>query len=222
MNNSLGISSMSERTTHDRSFGRRVLIAGVAIAVSVVGVGCSDDGNDGWVAAGERVQIEAGSADGAAVGGSSGASAHDESTGAADARVDTDSDVDALVDDDAAPITVEPTGIEVRVIAIDNLFRPEVIEVNVGDDVVWENRGMNEHDIVSVVGPAAVAGASGGLQWSRTTADGVEWGVSADGFQPGATFRVRFAEPGEYRYYCSVHGNERVGMPGIVRVSAAS
>jgi len=222
VNNSLGISSMSERTTHDRSFGRRVLIAGVAIAVSVVGVGCSDDGNDGWVAAGERVQIEAGSADVAAVGGSSGASAHDESTGAADARVDTDSDVDAPVDDDAAPITVEPTGVEVRVIAIDNLFRPEVIEVNVGDDVVWENRGMNEHDIVSVVGPAAVAGASGGLQWSRTTADGVEWGVSADGFQPGATFRVRFAEPGEYRYYCSVHGNERVGMPGIVRVSAAS
>lgn len=222
MNNSLGISSMSERTTHDRSFGRRVLFAGVAIAVSVVGVGCSDDGNDGWVAAGERVQIEAGSADVAAVGGSSGASAHDESTGAADARVDTDSDVDAPVDDDAAPITVEPTGVEVRVIAIDNLFRPEVIEVNVGDDVVWENRGMNEHDIVSVVGPAAVAGASRGLQWSRTTADGVEWGVSANGFQPGATFRVRFAEPGEYRYYCSVHGNERVGMPGIVRVSAAS
>ncbi|MGA0970386.1 MAG: cupredoxin domain-containing protein [Ilumatobacteraceae bacterium] len=222
MNNSLGISSMSERTTHDRSFGRRVLIAGVAIAVSVVGVGCSDDGNDGWVAAGERVQIEAGSADVAAVGGSSGASAHDESTGAADARVDTDSDVDAPVDDDAAPSTVEPTGVEVRVIAIDNLFRPEVIEVNVGDDVVWENRGMNEHDIVSVVGPAAVAGASGGLQWSRTTADGVEWGVSANGFQPGATFRVRFAEPGEYRYYCSVHGNERVGMPGNVRVSAAS
>jgi plastocyanin len=212
---------MSERTTHDRSFGRRVLIAGVAIAVSVVGVGCSDDGNDGWVAAGERVQIEAGSADVAAVGGSSGASAHDESTGAADARVDTDSGVDAPVADDAAPITVEPTGVEVRVIAIDNLFRPEVIEVNVGDDVVWENRGMNEHDIVSVVGPAAVAGASGGLQWSRTTADGGEWGVSADGFQPGATFRVRFAEPGEYRYYCSVHGNERVGMPGIVRVSAA-
>jgi len=221
VNNSLGISSMSERTTHDRSFGRRVLIAGVAIAVSVVGVGCSDDGNDGWVAAGERVQIEAGSADVAAVGGSSGASARDESTGAADARVDTDSDVDAPVDDDAAPITVEPTGVEVRVIAIDNLFRPEVIEVNVGDDVVWENRGMNEHDIVSVVGPAAVAGASAGLQWSRTTPDGVEWGVSADGFQPGATFRVRFAEPGEYRYYCSVHGNERVGMPGIVRVSAA-
>jgi len=212
---------MSERTTHDRSFGRRVLIAGVAIAVSVVGVGCSDDGNDGWVAAGERVQIEAGSADVAAVGGSSGASARDESTGAADARVDTDSGVDAPVADDAAPITVEPTGVEVRVIAIDNLFRPEVIEVNVGDDVVWENRGMNEHDIVSVVGPAAVAGASAGLQWSRTTPDGVEWGVSADGFQPGATFRVRFAEPGEYRYYCSVHGNERVGMPGIVRVSAA-
>jgi len=221
VNNSLGISSMSERTTHDRSFGRRVLIAGVAIAVSVVGVGCSDDGNDGWVAAGERVQIEAGSADVAAVGGSSGASARDESTGAADARVDTDSGVDAPVADDAAPITVEPTGVEVRVIAIDNLFRPEVIEVNVGDDVVWENRGMNEHDIVSVVGPAAVAGASAGLQWSRTTPDGVEWGVSADGFQPGATFRVRFAEPGEYRYYCSVHGNERVGMPGIVRVSAA-
>ena len=214
---------MSERTAHDRPFGRHALIIGAVIAVSVVGVGCSDDGNDGWVAAGERVQSEAVSgADVAAVGGSGGASARDESTGAADARVDGDSDVGAPVDDEVAPITVEPTGIEVRVIAIDNLFRPEVIEVNVGDDVVWENRGMNEHDIVSVVGPAAVAGASGGLQWSRTTVDGAEWGVSADGFQPGATFRVRFAEPGEYRYYCSVHGNERVGMPGIVRVSAAS
>jgi len=214
---------MPEHTTYTRPFGRHALVVGAAIAVSAVGVGCSDDGNDGWAAAGERVQSEAVSgADVAAVGGSSGASAHDESTGAADARVDTDSDVDAPVDDDAAPITVEPTGVEVRVIAIDNLFRPEVIEVNVGDDVVWENRGMNEHDIVSVVGPAAVAGASGGLQWSRTTADGVEWGVSANGFQPGATLRVRFAEPGEYRYYCSVHGNERIGMPGIVRVSAAS
>lgn len=212
---------MSEHTTHHGPFGRHVLVVGAAIAVSVVGVGCSDDGNDGWVAAGERVQSEAVSgADVAAVGGSSGASTGDESMGAADATVDADADVPA--DDDVASITVEPTGIEVRVIAIDNLFRPEVIEVNVGDDVVWENRGMNEHDIVSVVGPAAVAGASGGLQWSRTTADGVEWGVSADGFQPGATFRVRFAEPGEYRYYCSVHGNERVGMPGIVRVSAAS
>ncbi|MDA2960335.1 MAG: plastocyanin/azurin family copper-binding protein [Actinomycetota bacterium] len=189
------------------------------IAVSVVGVGCSDDGNDGWVAAGERVQSEtASSADVAAVGGSSGESTRDEPSDAAD----IDSGIDAPVDGDVAPITVEPTGVEVQVIAIDNLFRPEVIEVNVGDDVVWENRGMNEHDIVSVVGPAAVAGASGGLQWSRTTADGVEWGVSANGFQPGATFRVRFAEPGEYRYYCSVHGNERVGMPGIVRVSAAS
>ena len=46
----------------------------------------------------------------------------------------------------------EPTGVVVPVIALDNSFRPEVIEINVGDEVLWENRGLNEHNALSVVG----------------------------------------------------------------------
>lgn len=204
----------------------------IAVLVLVVVTGaCADDGNDGWVGAGERTTISVDPlAEVAAIGVPSSSSdadalpddeaASEPSSEQADA---TDLDEFAAETGDSlpAPPQVEPTGVEVRIIAIDNLFRPDVVEVMVGDDVVWENRGMNEHDIVSVVGPAAVAGASAGITWTRAGADGLEWGVSADGFQPGATFRVRFAEPGEYRYYCSVHGNERVGMPGVVRVVAA-
>ena len=205
-------------------------IISVLVLVVVTGA-CADDGNDGWIGAGARTTISVDPlAEVAAIGvpsSSSDADALPDDEAASESSSDL---VDATGPDDVAaetddplpaPPPVEPTGVEVRIIAIDNLFRPDVVEVMVGDDVVWENRGMNEHDIVSVVGPAAVAGASAGITWTRAGADGLEWGVSADGFQPGATFRVRFAEPGEYRYYCSVHGNERVGMPGVVRVVAA-
>ena len=207
---------------------------GIAVLALVVGSGaCADDGNDGWVGAGARTAISVDSstevtAVGVPSSGNSADAVPDSSEGASESSSElvgaTDLDeFDAeTIEPPAAPPPVEPTGVEVRIIAIDNLFRPDVVEVMVGDDVVWENRGMNEHDIVSVVGPAAVAGASAGITWTRAGADGLEWGVSADGFQPGATFRVRFAEPGEYRYYCSVHGNERIGMPGVVRVVAAN
>lgn len=94
---------------------------------------------------------------------------------------------------------VEPTGVVIPVYAIDNTFRPEVIEINVGDEVLWENRGQNEHDILRVEG------------------DG--WGVEAYGFQPGAVYAHVFTEPGEYAYYCSIHGNETVGMIGTIIVN---
>lgn len=94
---------------------------------------------------------------------------------------------------------VEPTGVVIPVYAIDNTFRPEIIEINVGDEVLWENRGQNEHDILRVEG------------------DG--WGVEAYGFQPGAVYAHVFTEPGTYDYYCSIHGNETVGMIGTIIVN---
>ena len=93
-----------------------------------------------------------------------------------------------------------PTGVVVPVVALDNSFRPDVVEVHVGDEVVWENRGRNDHDVLSIV--------SG------------DWGVEVQGFAPGAVYAHVFTEPGEYAYYCSVHGTERVGMVGTVIVSA--
>jgi plastocyanin len=94
---------------------------------------------------------------------------------------------------------VEPTGVVVPVFALDNSFRPEVIEISVGDEVLWENRGLNEHNALSVVGD--------------------DWGVEVEQFQPGDIYAHVFTEPGEYTYFCSIHGNETVGMVGKVIVS---
>ncbi len=94
---------------------------------------------------------------------------------------------------------VEPTGVVIPVIALDNSFRPEVIEISVGDEVLWENRGLNEHNALSVVGD--------------------DWGVEVEQFQPGDIFAHVFTEPGEYDYFCSIHGSETVGMIGKVIVS---
>jgi plastocyanin len=91
------------------------------------------------------------------------------------------------------------TGVVKQVAAIDNTFRPQVIEIAVGDEVVWENRGQNEHDVLSVVEAT--------------------WGVEVASFQPGDVWAHVFTEPGEYAYYCSIHGNETAGMIGTVIVS---
>ena len=93
-----------------------------------------------------------------------------------------------------------PTGGSVVVEAIDNTFRAETIEVAPGTEVRWENRGRNEHDIVPV-------------------ADG--WGIEVGEFDPGDTYEHVFSTPGEYRYYCSLHGTETAGMVGTVVVSDA-
>jgi plastocyanin len=94
---------------------------------------------------------------------------------------------------------IEPTGVVVPVVALDNSFRPQVIEISVGDEVLWENRGLNEHNALSVVGD--------------------DWGVEVEQFQPGDIYAHVFTEPGEYDYFCSIHGNETVGMVGKVIVS---
>jgi plastocyanin len=44
--------------------------------------------------------------------------------------------------------------------------------------------------------------------------------VTVDEFQPGDEYRHVFSEPGEYRYYCTIHGTAEVGMVGTVVVGA--
>lgn len=106
---------------------------------------------------------------------------------------------------DATIAAVAPTGVVVPVVALDNSFRPLSIEAKVGDEVVWENRGRNEHDVLSIEG---------------TLEDGTAWGITVDDFQPGAIYSHVFSEPGEYRYYCTIHGTTEVGMVGTVLVTA--
>jgi len=93
----------------------------------------------------------------------------------------------------------EPTDVVISVVALDNSFRPQQIEISVGDKVLWENRGQNEHNLLFVADD--------------------EWGVEVEGFQPGSDYTHVFTRPGAYAFYCSIHGNETVGMTGKVVVS---
>jgi len=100
-------------------------------------------------------------------------------------------------DDDAAP--AEPNGQVVEVQALDNSFNPETVTIEAGTEVLWDNRGRNDHNIIPEDPDA-------------------EWRVDLEEFAPGDTASHVFTEPGTYRYYCSIHGTIDVGMPGVVIV----
>jgi plastocyanin len=101
-------------------------------------------------------------------------------------------------DDTSEPGTAAPTGVVHEVVALDNSFRPQALDVNVGDTVSWENRGNNDHNVLSV--------------------ETGTWGVEVTEFAPGDVYTHVFTEPGEYAYYCSIHGSEHAGMVGTITV----
>lgn len=111
---------------------------------------------------------------------------------------------DSTKPDDTAHVDdarVEANGEVVDVVALDNTFRPDSTEVVAGTAIRWENRGRNDHDVVP--------------------ADGVSnWGVDAAGFAPGDEYTLVFDTPGDYPYYCSIHGTKDVGMVGTIVVLA--
>jgi plastocyanin len=98
--------------------------------------------------------------------------------------------------------TVPSNGETVDVIALDNSFRPETIEVIAGTAVRWENRGRNDHNVLPTDG-------------SET------WGAPTEEFLPGDEYTRVFSEPGTYDYYCSIHGTKDAGMIGTVVVAPA-
>jgi plastocyanin len=102
---------------------------------------------------------------------------------------------DASVPEDVVVIDTNPAAIT----ALDNSFRPENIEVAAGTEVVWTNKGRNEHNVLHV--------------------EGDEWGVEVDDFQPGAVYSHTFDAAGVYRYYCSIHGTTDAGMIGTIVVT---
>lgn len=85
------------------------------------------------------------------------------------------------------------------VIAADNRFDPVRIEVAPGTEVVWVNRGRNDHDL--------------------TSDSEAEFGAVAADFKPGDEYRFVFAEPGEYPYHCKIHGTSEIGMIGTIVVT---
>lgn len=105
-------------------------------------------------------------------------------------------------------------GVAVPVDAIDNSFRPETVTVQAGTEVVWENRGRNEHDVLPSPPGQGPEGAGGGSEAPEG------FGVEAEAFAPqDGTYSFRFTEPGTYHYYCSLHGTPERGMIGTVVVT---
>ena len=109
---------------------------------------------------------------------------------------------------DAAPESAEPAtfaanGDVVEVRSLDNSFIPPDIEIEAGTAVNWINGGRNDHDVLPVD-------------------ETLDWGVDRDTFVPGTEYTHLFDTPGDYPYYCSIHGTKDVGMIGSVVVVAPS
>ena len=89
---------------------------------------------------------------------------------------------------------------KVAVDAHDNTFSEQYTTVKAGATVTFTNTGHNEHDVVPVV--------SGSFK-----------GIDTADFQPqGGSGSVTFSTPGDYSYYCSLHGTPTKGMTGTIRV----
>ena len=102
--------------------------------------------------------------------------------------------------DSVAP--VEPNGEVVDVAALDNSFQAQTIEIAAGTEVLWENRGRNEHDV-------------------RPADAGEDWGAANADFHPGDEYGHVFDTPGTYAYFCSIHGTAKAGMTGTIVVLPA-
>ena len=87
----------------------------------------------------------------------------------------------------------------VTVQARDNIFVKPYIEVKAGTTVTFTNRGRNQHNVLAV------------------PEDRFE-SIEADDLEPGSSQDVTFTAPGDYPYYCSLHGTATKWMVGAVRV----
>lgn len=95
--------------------------------------------------------------------------------------------------------TDETTKTAVDVQARDNAFVKPYIEIKAGTKVTFTNRGRNQHDVQPVT-------------------DGSFAPIPATDFQPQDSDAITFTIPGDYSYYCSLHGTPTKGMIGAIRV----
>ncbi|MEO0492875.1 MAG: plastocyanin/azurin family copper-binding protein [Actinomycetota bacterium] len=82
----------------------------------------------------------------------------------------------------------------------DNAFTQRVVVVSAGTEITWTNQGRNEHNV-----RPAIEGAFEPI----STLDLAEKGDSAS---------LRFDAPGDFPYFCSLHGTATNGQTGRVIV----
>lgn len=100
------------------------------------------------------------------------------------------SDVDWVDRTDEAEVTIQSR---------DNTFMPGYVIVKAGTPITFRNAGRTEHNALPV---------------DEISFDGIE----TEQFEPRAEHTITFDEPGDYPYYCSLHGTTTKGMVGAVRV----
>ena len=90
----------------------------------------------------------------------------------------------------------------VDITATDNDFNPVYVIISADTKVTWSNEGRNAHNVVPVD-------------------KGSFTGVGTSDFGPGQAYTTSFDTPGDYPYYCSIHGTKNMnGMSGVIRVVA--
>jgi plastocyanin len=109
---------------------------------------------------------------------------------------------------------VTPNGKVVEVQVLDNSYRPLDLVVSAGTEVVFVNKGRNEHNIL----PDDVKNDADLLERLASDPSAAAWGVASADLPPGDSYSHVFLEPGVYPYYCSIHGVPGKGMYGVVIV----
>jgi plastocyanin len=111
--------------------------------------------------------------------------------------------------------TVPANGEVINIQALDNSFRPVDFEIAAGTEVMFDNRGRNDHNIL----PDTVKDDAGLTALLASDTSPTAWGVASTDFVPGDTYSHLFNVPGTYNYYCSIHGAPGAGMFGTLVVS---
>lgn len=121
-------------------------------------------------------------------------------------------------DEAAGPRSVSAipsNGESITIQSLDNSFRPVEFEIVAGTEVIFENRGRNDHNIL----PDAVKNDDELIALLASSEAPEAWGVVAADFTPGDVFARVFGYPGRYSYYCSIHGTPGAGMYGVLVVA---
>ena len=111
--------------------------------------------------------------------------------------------------------TVPANGEVINIQSLDNSFRPVDFEIAAGTEVMFDNRGRNDHNIL----PDTVKDDAGLIALLASDTSPTAWGVASTDFVPGDTYSLLFNVPGTYNYYCSIHGAPGAGMYGTLTVS---
>ena len=111
-----------------------------------------------------------------------------------------------------APVVANGQVVDVQV--LDNSFRPIDLVIEAGTEVVFVNKGRNEHNVL----PDEVANDAELVELLANDSSATSWGVTAEDLPPGASYAHLFLVPGTYPYYCSIHGVAGKGMYGVIVV----